>query len=170
MQMALVSEMLKPTAEPWSRLGYLHQPGTEDEVKGISHWVVTDLDTEVCSIHMCLIIWQYAHSTSSLCKHRVSRKPGLRRRTVLCCDAAACGSGEPAAGTRAELTLIYMSAYLLKSHLPVPTVQNRACSRASLVSSCADMAFIIPIFYRKGALWLWQLWGICKRMPLRPAV
>ncbi len=47
MQIALVSEMLKPTAEPWSQLGYVHRPGTEDDVKGISHWVITDLDTEV---------------------------------------------------------------------------------------------------------------------------
>ena len=45
--MALVSEGLSPTVEPWSSLGYLHRPSTEDEVKGITHWVVTDLDTQV---------------------------------------------------------------------------------------------------------------------------
>ncbi len=58
MQLALVSDMLKPTAEPWSQLGYVHRPGTEDEVKGISHWVVTDLDTEVCSIYLGPVVWQ----------------------------------------------------------------------------------------------------------------
>lgn len=47
LQMALASEGLNPTGEPWSLLGYLHRPSTEDEIKGITHWVVSDLDTEV---------------------------------------------------------------------------------------------------------------------------
>ena len=96
MQMALVSEMLKPTKEPWSLLGYLHRPGTEDEVKGISHWVVTDLNTEVCSTRLGLILWQYTHRTSSSCRYEVSRKPDLRRRMVLCCEEAAYAVCEPA--------------------------------------------------------------------------
>ena len=57
MQIALASEVLHPTAEPWSQLGYLHRPGTEDEVKGISHWVVADLDTEVCSACLGPVTW-----------------------------------------------------------------------------------------------------------------
>lgn len=49
LQLALVAERLNPTLEPWSQLGYLHRPGTEDKVKGISHWVITDLDIAVRS-------------------------------------------------------------------------------------------------------------------------
>ena len=47
LQLSHASNGLNPRAEPWSHLGYLHRPATEDEIKGITHWVVTDLDTEV---------------------------------------------------------------------------------------------------------------------------
>ena len=68
MQMALVSDNLKPTAEPWSLLGYLHRPKTEDEVKGISHWVVTDLDTEVrSSIALGPSLWHKDPGSTCLC-------------------------------------------------------------------------------------------------------
>ena len=32
---------------PLSRLGYLQSPGTEDEIKPITHWIVGDLATQV---------------------------------------------------------------------------------------------------------------------------
>ncbi len=31
---------------PLSRLGYLHSPGTEDEIKPITHWIIGDLATK----------------------------------------------------------------------------------------------------------------------------
>ena len=34
---------------PLSRLGYLHSPGTEDEIKPITHWLIGDLATKVTS-------------------------------------------------------------------------------------------------------------------------
>ena len=73
MQVALVSEMLKPTAEPWSLLGYVHRPGTEDGIKGISHWVVTDLDTQVCnSASLARQPCRKIQRTSCLCRARDS--------------------------------------------------------------------------------------------------
>ena len=32
---------------PLSRLGYLHSPGTGDEIKPITHWIIGDLATKV---------------------------------------------------------------------------------------------------------------------------
>ena len=32
---------------PLSRLVYLHRPGTEDEIKPITHWIIGDLATKV---------------------------------------------------------------------------------------------------------------------------
>ena len=31
---------------PLSRLGYLHSPGTEDEIKPITHWIIGDVATQ----------------------------------------------------------------------------------------------------------------------------
>ena len=50
LQLFHASNGLNPRAEPWSHLGYLHQPSTEDEIKGITHWIVTDVDTEVACL------------------------------------------------------------------------------------------------------------------------
>ena len=33
--------------ETLHNLGYLHAPGSEDALKGITHWVAADLSTEV---------------------------------------------------------------------------------------------------------------------------
>ena len=68
MQIALVSEGLSPTVEPWSSLGYLHRPSTEDEVKGITHWVVADLDTQVChAFAHTMLLEGGTHTEDSLC-------------------------------------------------------------------------------------------------------
>ena len=46
-QMALVGPGLNPMQEPWSQLGYLHHSSTLDDVKGVTHWVVADFDSQV---------------------------------------------------------------------------------------------------------------------------
>jgi len=46
-QYALIGEGRNPLELPWAELGYLHGRGTEDAVKGISHWIITDLNTQV---------------------------------------------------------------------------------------------------------------------------
>lgn len=43
-QLALVGPVLRGAARG---LQYVHQPGTEDEVKAVSHWVVADPDSQV---------------------------------------------------------------------------------------------------------------------------
>ncbi|BDA49281.1 UDP-glucose:glycoprotein glucosyltransferase 1 [Coccomyxa sp. Obi] len=45
-QVALVGPSLNVSQQPWSQLGYLHHASTQDEVKGISHWVIADLDSQ----------------------------------------------------------------------------------------------------------------------------
>ena len=45
--MALVGPELSAREHPWSELGYLHHPGSEDDVKGISHWLIADFDAKV---------------------------------------------------------------------------------------------------------------------------
>jgi hypothetical protein len=49
-QMALVGPGLNPMQEPWSQLGYLHHSSTQDDVKGVTHWVVADIDSQVYSL------------------------------------------------------------------------------------------------------------------------
>eukprot|EP00884_Botryococcus_braunii_P009701 jgi/Botrbrau1/18732/Bobra.0386s0055.1 len=44
-QLALGTAGLRPWEAPFSELGYLHHPGTEDAVKAITHWLLLDLDT-----------------------------------------------------------------------------------------------------------------------------
>lgn len=46
-QLALVGPSLNMSQQPWSQLGYLHYASTQDDVKGISHWVIADLDSQV---------------------------------------------------------------------------------------------------------------------------
>ncbi len=40
-----LTEVLTPP--PSDQLNYLHHPGTEDNIKAITHWIVLDLKTEV---------------------------------------------------------------------------------------------------------------------------
>ena len=47
MQLALAGPELNPRQAPWAQLGYLHHAGSEDDVKGISHWIVADFDGKV---------------------------------------------------------------------------------------------------------------------------
>ena len=51
LQLALVGPGLSARERPWSELGYLHHPGSEDDVKGVSHWLIADLDTKVGPSH-----------------------------------------------------------------------------------------------------------------------
>ena len=49
-QLALTGEQLHPRsllAAGTLPLTYLHTPGSEDDLKGISHWVIADLDSQV---------------------------------------------------------------------------------------------------------------------------
>lgn len=46
-QLALAAGGLNARQAPWAQMGYLHHPGSEDEVKGISHWVVANFDSRV---------------------------------------------------------------------------------------------------------------------------
>ena len=48
--MALVGPGLNPMQEPWSQLGYLHHSSTQDDVKGVTHWVVANIDSQVYSL------------------------------------------------------------------------------------------------------------------------
>lgn len=49
--MPLVGPGISARERPWSELGYLHHPGSEDDVKGISHWLIADFDTKVLRTH-----------------------------------------------------------------------------------------------------------------------
>ena len=60
---------LSARERPWSELGYLHHPGSEDDVKGISHWLIADFDTKVplcCSSSRRSLLWSSCH-TQWLC-------------------------------------------------------------------------------------------------------
>jgi hypothetical protein len=46
-QLVLARQGLRPSEAPFSTLGYIHHPGSEDDVKGITHWLAADLDTKV---------------------------------------------------------------------------------------------------------------------------
>lgn len=46
-QLPLGTKGLRPWEAPFSELGYLHHPGTEDSIKAITHWLLLDLDTPV---------------------------------------------------------------------------------------------------------------------------
>lgn len=47
-QLSLGAAGLKPWEPPFSDLGYLHHPGTDDDIKAITHWLLLDIDTKVC--------------------------------------------------------------------------------------------------------------------------
>lgn len=46
-QLSLSKPPLTPLRGPLQSLGYLHKPGTEDDLKPITHWVVADVATQV---------------------------------------------------------------------------------------------------------------------------
>lgn len=46
-QLLLARKGLRPSEAPFSGLGYIHHPGSEDDIKGITHWLAADLDTKV---------------------------------------------------------------------------------------------------------------------------
>lgn len=66
-QIALVGPGLNPMQEPWSQLGYLHHSSTQDDVKGVTHWVVADIDSQVYlppHFHsfFCFLVSEMIHS------------------------------------------------------------------------------------------------------------
>ena len=79
LQLSHASNGLNPRVEPWSHLGYLHRPATEDEIKGITHWVVTDLDTEVG----CLTDVAWARLGTLQCKGNLSAPRSLATRHLM---------------------------------------------------------------------------------------
>ena len=46
-QLSLSTAPLSPLSGPLKSLGYLHRPGTGDDLKAISHWVVADVASQV---------------------------------------------------------------------------------------------------------------------------
>ena len=46
-QLTLAGKGLRPSEAPFAGLGYIHYPGSEDDIKSITHWLVVDLDTQV---------------------------------------------------------------------------------------------------------------------------
>lgn len=49
-QVSLAKAPLSPLSGPLQGLGYLHTPGTEDDLKPVTHWVAADLASQVGSI------------------------------------------------------------------------------------------------------------------------
>lgn len=75
-QMAMVAG-LHPREEPWSALGYLHHGSTQDDVKGITHWVIADFDSPV-------------RATRAQPTRTASRQPS---DTHACCATEPCTRG-----------------------------------------------------------------------------
>ncbi len=73
-QLALVGPSLNMSQQPWSQLGYLHHASTQDEVKGISHWVIADLDSQVLASPCTAFAFiQFANNPSSFCMFFANR-------------------------------------------------------------------------------------------------
>lgn len=81
-QLALTGK-LAANAEPFASLGHLHHPGTEDGLKGVTHWVAVDVETQVHILFSLTLPGR--HARRSKAQRDLSRRPARRCSEKRCC-------------------------------------------------------------------------------------